>query len=57
MKRITNRLGEPFWIVTSVSGWLALLALVALLVIYALAGQWQYLGLGGLVAVTCRACG
>src|SRR5262245_26253112 len=48
---------RPFWLVTAVSGFLALLTFIGLLVFYSQTGQTQYLALAGLVALILVAHG
>jgi signal transduction histidine kinase len=51
MPTLPLRFRRPFWPVTLVSGVLALLTLIVLLVVYSQTGQWQYLALGGVVTM------
>ena len=51
----TRRFGHPFWAVTFLSGAIAIATLLALLGLYALTGEWQYLPLAGLVALILAA--
>jgi signal transduction histidine kinase/DNA-binding response OmpR family regulator/HPt (histidine-containing phosphotransfer) domain-containing protein len=57
MTTLSARHQHPFWLVTAVSGFLALLTFIGLLIFYTQTGQWQYLALSGLVGIILAAHG
>ena len=57
MSPISDRFRRPFWPVTLVSGTMALLLFLTLLLLYAQTRQWQYLALSGLGAMVVLAHG
>jgi signal transduction histidine kinase len=57
MSLVSYRFRRPFWPVTLVSGAMALLLFLSLLLLYTQTRQWQYLALSGLGAVVVLAHG
>ena len=57
MEKLSDRFQQPFWFVTLISGMLNVLMCIVLLGIYWQSGQWRYLALSGIAAVTIVAHG